>query len=77
MSMSDLEQGSRAFKRQCRRIDLLSPMPAYAATLAYLSLIFDLGMSESIRLGGCLVGGAILAGLIGDGRRRFQITRGH
>ena len=74
MSMSDLEQGSRAFKRQCRRIDLLSPMPAYAATLAYLSLIFDLGMSESIRLVGCLVGCAILAGLIGDGRRRFQMA---
>jgi methyl-accepting chemotaxis protein len=74
MSMSDLEQGSRAFRRQCRRIDLLSPMSAYATTLAYLSLIFDLGMSESIRLVGCLVGCAILAGLIGDGRRRFQMA---
>jgi methyl-accepting chemotaxis protein len=68
------EQMLRAFKGRCLRIDLLAPMPAYALTLGYLGLIFDLEPSEWLSLAGCLAGIAIAAGLYGDGRRRRQMA---
>ena len=74
MSTTDLEQGSRAFNRQCLKIDLLSPMPAFVATLGYLALMFDQGTPERVTLAGCLVGSAIVVGLIAEaGRRRHAL----
>ena len=48
MKISDLEQGSRAFKWQYWKIDVLSPIPAFILTLVYLGLMFDLELSERL-----------------------------
>lgn len=78
MRMSDLEQGSIAFRRQYWKIALLSPMPAIVLTLGYLSLLFDLTSLEGATLACCLVGSVVVAGLAAEGGRRRQtipITR--
>ena len=72
MRALDLEQGSRAFSWQCRKLDVLSPMLAFVSTLGYLALIFDLGSSEGVVLASCLLGSVIVAGLIGEAARRRQ-----
>jgi methyl-accepting chemotaxis protein len=72
MKISELEQGSRAFKWQYWKIDVLSPIPAFILTLVYLGLMFDLELSEGLTLAGCLVGSAIVAGLVAEAARRPQ-----
>ena len=78
MNMSDLEQGSRDFRRKSWKIDLLSPIPSIVLTLGYLVLLFDLASLESVTLASCLMGSAIGVGVVAESGRRRQsmpITR--
>ena len=70
--MSDLEQGSLAFRRQYWKIALLSPMPAIVLTLGYLSLLFDLTSLERATLACCLVGSVVVASLAAEGHDGFR-----
>jgi len=72
--ISDLEKGSQAFKWQCWKIELLSPIPAFVLALGYLTLVFDLGLQESLAVASCLAGSAIVMGLIAGVRQRSRVV---
>ncbi len=72
MNSLDSQYGSRAFQMRRRQIELGSWVAASAVVAGYLIAQFELSVSESLALAGCLAAGAGIAFLIGEMARRMQ-----